>query len=81
MVKMAINAEVMSTLQPHSNTKEIDQNYPRGNRPINSTVAKGRGSAMKDPRIEEPKIGGIELLSGPQCFESSKKAWKEKKKE
>ena len=61
MVKKAVNAEAKSTLRPHSSTKEIDQNCPRGNRPANSTVAKSQGSAMKDPRTEEPKVWGTEV--------------------
>ena len=80
MVKKAVNAEAKLALQPHSNTKKIDQNCPRGNRSANSTVAKGQGSAMKDPQSQKPKIQGTKL-SGPQRSEFSIKVQKEKKKE
>ena len=80
MVKKAVDAKTKSALQPRSSTKEIDQNCLRGNRPANSTVAKSQGSAMKDPRSEEPKVRGIES-SVPHWFESSENARKEKKKE
>ena len=81
MVKKAINAEAKSALRPCSSTKEMDQNYPQGNWPTNSTVAKSQDSAMKNPWSEEPKVQGIESLSGPQQSKSSEKARKEKKKE
>ena len=81
MVKKAVDAEAKSALRPRSSTKEMDQNCPRGNRPANSTVAKSQGSAIKDPRTEEPKVRDTKSLSGPQRSEFSKKVWKEKKKE
>ena len=59
----------------------MDQNCSRGNQPANSTVAKSQGNVMKDLRLEKPKIQGTEPLSGPQRFESFKKAQKKKKKE
>ena len=79
MVKKAVDAEAKSALRPRSSTKEMDQHCPRGNQLANST--KSQGNTMKDPRSEEPKVWGIEAPSGPQRSESSKKAWKEKKKE
>ena len=80
MVKKAVNAKAKSVLWPRSSTKEIDQTCPRGNRPANSTVAKSQDSAMKDLRLEKPKVREIES-SGPQWSEFSEKTWKEKKKE
>ena len=80
MVKKAVNTKAKSALRSRFSTKEMDQNCPRGNRPANSTVAKSQGSAMKDPRLEEPMVRGTES-SGFQRSESSEKAWKEKKKE
>ena len=79
MVKKAVDAETKSALRPRSSTEEMDQHCSRGNRPANST--KSQGSIMKDPRLEESKVRGIEAPSGPQHSESSKKAWKKKKKE
>ena len=81
MVKKAVNAKAKSALWLCSSTKKIDQNYPQGNQSANSTVAKSQDSAMKDPRIEEPKVRGTKSLLGLQRSESSKKARKEKKKE
>ena len=65
MVKKAVNAEAKSALRTRSSPKEIDQNCPRESQPANSTVAKSQGSAMKDPRTEEPKVQGTELASNP----------------
>ena len=79
MVKMAVNAEAKSALRPCSSTKEMDQHCLRGKRPTNST--KSQGSAMKDPRTEEPKVRGTKSSSRPQRSEFSEKARKEKKKE
>ena len=56
MVKKAVDAEAKSALRPRSSTKKMDQNCSQGNRPANSTVAKSQGSAMKDPRMEKPKV-------------------------
>ena len=85
IVKKAVDAEAKLTLRPCSSTKKIDQNCPRSSWPANSTIAKSQGSAMKDPRTEEPKVWGIEsALGSPQCSNNNKlsdKAWKEKKKE
>ena len=81
MVKKAVNTKAKSALRLCFSTKEMDQNYPWGNRSANSTIAKSQGSAMKDPRIEEPKVQGTEAQSGPQRSESSEKTRKEKKKE
>ena len=73
MVKKAVDVEAKSALRPCSSTKKMHQHCPRSNRPANSTVAKSQDSTMKDLRLEEPKVWGIESLSGPQRFESSKK--------
>ena len=80
MVKKAVDAKAKSAFWPCSNIKKMDQNCPRGNRPTNSTVTKSQSSVIKNPRLEELKVQGIES-SGPQQSESSKKAQKEKKKE
>ena len=80
MVKKAANAKANSALQPYSSTKKMNQNCPLGNPPANSIVAKSQGSAMKDSRLEEPKVRRTES-SGPQQSESSEKTRKEKKKE
>ena len=62
IVKKAVDAEAKSALRPRSSTKEMDQNCPRGNRPANSTIVKNQGSAMKDPRLEKPKVQSTESL-------------------
>ena len=79
MVKKTIDAKAKSALQSRSSTKEIDQNCPRGNQQANSTIAKCQSNTMKDLWVKEFKVRDPEL-SGPQGFESSKKARKEKKK-
>ena len=56
MIKKVINAEAKSTLRPRSSTKEMDPNCPQGSRLANSTVAKSKSSATKDPRTEKPKV-------------------------
>ena len=81
MVKKAVNAEAKSALRPRIKTKKIDQNCPQGNQLANSTIAKSQDSAIKNSQVKVPKVRRIELLLGPQHFESSKKAWKEKKKQ
>ena len=81
MVKKVVNTKAKSALQPCFSTEEIDQNCPQGNQLANSTVAKSQGNAMKNPRLEEPKVWRTELLSHPQQSEFSEKAQKEKKKE
>ena len=81
MIKKAVDVEAKSALRARSSTKEMDQNCLWGSRPANSTVAKGQGNAIKDSRLEEPKVRDTEAPSGPQRSESSKKARKEKKKE
>ena len=79
MVKKAVNDKAKVALQPHSNTIQIDQNYPCGNRPTNSTIAKSQNGAMKEPWIEKPKTRGPELLSDLQCFNKlSEKSLKKK---
>ena len=40
MVKKVVNANTKSALRSRSNTKEIDQNCPWGNKSANSTIAK-----------------------------------------
>ena len=61
-VKKAVNAEAKLALRPRSSTKEMDQNCPQCNQLANSTVAKNQGSAIKDPRLEEPMVRKIETL-------------------
>lgn len=80
MVKKFVNAKAKSALQPCFSTKKRDQNCPWGNRLANFTVLKGQGSAMKEPRVKEPKVWSTELLSNPWCFKFFKKSQKEKKK-
>ena len=65
MVKKDVNAKAKLALRPRSNTRKMDQNCHHGNQLVNSTVTKGQGSAMKDPRVEGPKTQGPESLSGP----------------
>ena len=65
MVKKAIDAEAKSALRPRSSIKKIDQNYPQGNKPANSTVAKSQSSVMKDLWTEKPKTRGLESLLDP----------------
>ena len=73
IVKKTIDIEVKSTLQPHSNTKKIDQKCPWDNQLANFTIAKSSGNTIKDTRSEKTKAQGIELSSSPQCSESFKK--------
>ena len=80
IVKKAINAKAKLALWPRSSTKEMDQNCPRDNRPVNSTVAKSQNSTMKNPWLEELKVWGTESLSDPQQSALSEKARKNKKK-
>ena len=80
MIKKAVNVEAKLALRPRSSTKKIDQNCPLDNWPANSIVTKSQGSKIKDPRVEKPKVRGIESLSGPQYSEFSEKPRKEKKK-
>ena len=40
----------------------MDQNYLQGNQPANSTISKSQDSAIKDSRVEKPKIWGIKFF-------------------
>ena len=56
LVQKAVNAEAKAALRPCSTTREMDQHCPWGTWPANSTVAKGQGNSLKDPRVKaKPK--------------------------
>ena len=80
MVKKAVDSKAKSILQSLFNTKKMDKNYIQSNQPANSTIVKSQSSTIMDFRVEEPKVWGTKSSLGPQHFESSKKARKEKKK-
>ena len=65
MVKKAVNVKAKLALRLRSSTKKMDQNCPRSSWPANSTVVKSQGSAIKDPRTEEPKVRDTESASVP----------------
>ncbi len=55
-MKKAVNVEAKVAFQPRATTWKIDQNYPWGNRPAHSTVAKANPSSlMKDLRSENQR--------------------------
>lgn len=81
MVKKVINGEDKLALWPCTSTKEIDLNYSQDNKPVNSTVAKSQGSAIKNPQVEKLKDRDAKSLSNPQRSEFFEKARKKKKKE
>ena len=48
IVKKAVNTRAKVVLRPRSNTREIDQNCPRGYCSTNSIIAKSQSSVMKN---------------------------------
>lgn len=81
MVKKTINIKAKAVLQSYSNTREINQHCPYGNRLVNFTITKSQSSIIKDLWVEEPKIRGSKRLSGPKnSNKPSKKAWKKMEK-
>ena len=65
MVKKAVDAKAKSAFRPHSSTRKMDQNCPRGNQPANSTFTKGQGSVINNPQVEKPQTRGPKSLLGP----------------
>ena len=72
MVKKTVDVKTKSALWPCSNTKKIDQNCPRSNRPAHSTISKSQSSAMKEPWVEKPNVQGAKSLSDPQRSNNNK---------
>ena len=64
IIKRAVNAEATAKLRPSFNTHKIDQNCPRGKRPVQPTVAQSPHGARP---IEDPqgKSGDRELTEAP----------------
>ena len=82
MIKKTVDVEAKSAFWPRFSTKKIDQNCFWGNQLTNSTIANSQNSTMKEFWVEKSNVQDPES-SIPQRFnnnESSKKAWKEKKK-
>ena len=85
LVKKAVDVEAKAGLLPTSLNRDMDQQAPRGNRPVHTTAkAQTQGLSMKDPKVEEPKSKPLESKSSasPRTKQpdSSEKARKEKKK-
>ena len=89
-----VNAETMAKLRPSSNTREIDRNYPQGNRPVQPIVARSlhRARPTEDPQGEpsdrkltealyKPRISHSLQFCSPRSEKPDKKSWKKKKEQ
>lgn len=85
MVKKAIRVETKAKIQI-SVSRDINQNYHKGNWSIHIPTAKANPwtQASKDIGSEKPKIWDPEFLTALPCSNNSKlfiKAWQKKKKD
>ena len=81
-VKKTIDAKAKTALRHHSYACKTDQHCFRASQ-LSAAKASTQGHAMKDPRVEEPKKPKESKALAPQhsdSTETSKQAWKEKKK-
>ena len=94
IIERAVNAEAKAKLRLSSNTCEMDQNYPQGNRPVQLTIAQSLYQARltEDPQGEP---GDREFIEAPYKSKTShllqfcslhskkpdKKSWREKKEQ
>ena len=83
LIKKVVNVEAKAAFRPHSYAHKTDQHCLRGSR-LSAAKASTQNQPMKDPRVEKPGSGPRKSKTlAFQRFdnaETSKKAWKEKKK-
>ena len=83
LVEKAVDAEAKAALWPRSYARETDQHCLRGSQ-RSTAKANTQGQPMKDQRVEEPKCklqeSKASAFQRSDNAKTSKKAWKEKKK-